>query len=59
MYNMYISPNVVGEGFKIVHPGFRRIDKVIKYIGNNCTILPMVLFGKKNSRCAPRMYYCW
>lgn len=46
-YNMYISPNIVGEGFKIVHPGFRRIDKVVKRIGKNCTVLPMVLFGKK------------
>lgn len=47
MYTMYVSSNVVGKEFKIIHPGFRRIVKVIKYIGNNCTILPMVLFGKK------------
>lgn len=47
--NMYISPNIVGEGFNIVHPGFRRIDIVVKSIGKNCTILPMVLFGKKMS----------
>lgn len=46
-YDMYISPNIVGEGFKIVHPGFRRVDKVVKSIGKNGTILPMVLFGKK------------
>ena len=46
-YNMYISPNIVGKGFKIVHPGFRRVDKVVESIGKNCTILPMVLFGKK------------
>lgn len=46
-YNMHISPNVVSEGFKIVHPGFRRVDSVVKYMGKNCTILPMVLFGKK------------
>jgi len=45
--DMYICPNIVGEGFKIVHPGFRRIDKVVKSIGQNCTVLPMVLFGKK------------
>lgn len=45
--NIYISPNIVGEGFKLVHPGFRRIDKVVKKIGRNCTVLPMVLFGKK------------
>lgn len=45
--DIFISPNIVGEGFKIVHPGFRRIDKVVKSIGKNCTVLPMVLFGKK------------
>ena len=45
-YNIYISPNIVGEGFKLVHPGFRRIDTVVKSIGNNCSVLPMVLFGK-------------
>ena len=46
-YNMHISPNIVGEGFKIVHPGFRRVGYEVKNIGKNCTILPMVLFGKK------------
>lgn len=46
-YNLYIYPNIVGEGFNIVHPGFRRIDTVVKFIGKNCTVLPMVLFGKK------------
>ncbi len=45
--DMYIYPNIVGKGFKLVHPGFRRIDKVVKCIGKNCTVLPMVLFGKK------------
>lgn len=44
---MYISPNICGPGLNLVHPGFRRIDKVVKTIGSNCTILPMVLFGKK------------
>ena len=46
-YQIHISPNIVGKGFKIVHPGFRRVDAVVKRIGSNCTILPMVLFGKK------------
>ncbi len=45
--DMYIYPNIVGEGFKIVHPGYRRVDNVVKSIGKNCTVLPMVLFGKK------------
>ena len=46
-YGIHISPNVVEEGCKIVHPGFRRIDEVVGHIGKNCTFLPMVLFGKK------------
>ena len=54
-YNVFISPNVVGKGLKIIHPGFRRVGKVVRSMGKNCTILPMVLFGKKTpdtpSRC--------
>lgn len=54
-YNIYIASNVVGEGLKIMHPGFRRVGKIVKHMGKNCTILPMVLFGKKTpgleSRC--------
>lgn len=46
-YNVFISPNVVGKGLKIIHPGFRRVGKIVRSMGNNCTILPMVLFGKK------------
>ena len=45
-YDLHIEPNVVGYGCKIVHPGFRKIPDFVK-IGNNCTILPMVLLGKK------------
>lgn len=44
--NMYILPNTVGKGLLLPHPGFVRIDDFCK-IGSNCTILPMVLFGKK------------
>jgi serine O-acetyltransferase len=51
-YDIYIGPNIVGEGFKLVHPGFRRIDRVVKSIGKNCTVLPMVLFGKKTPEMA-------
>lgn len=46
-YGMYIFPNKVEKGCKIVHPGFRRIHGSVKVIGRNCTFLPMVLFGKK------------
>lgn len=44
--NIMLFPNTIGPGVKLVHPGFRRIDSFVK-IGSNCTILPMVLFGRK------------
>ncbi len=46
-YQINISPNSTGKGLFILHPGFRRIGPYVK-IGDNCTILPMVLIGKKN-----------
>lgn len=45
-YDLYIKPNSCGKGLHLVHHGYRRIDS-IRSIGNNCTILPMVLIGKK------------
>ena len=44
---IYIMPNTCREGLLLPHPGFIRIDSFCK-IGKNCTILPMVLFGKKH-----------
>lgn len=44
--NIFIFPNTLGPGVQIMHPGFRRIGRMVK-VGKNCTILPMVLFGKK------------
>ncbi len=46
-YQINISPNTVGKGFKLVHPGFRRFVPYVK-MGENITCLPMVLIGKKN-----------
>lgn len=46
-YDFHIEPNTIDEGVKIVHPGFRKIPNFVK-IGKNCTILPMVLLGKKS-----------
>ena len=46
-YQMHIAPNVVGKGLHLVHYVYRMIPS-IKSIGDNCTILPMVLIGKKN-----------
>jgi len=45
-FSFYVGVNVAGSGLKLVHPGFRHLMKVGK-IGKNCTILPMVLIGKK------------
>lgn len=44
-YGIYISPNTTGKGLNLPHPGFIRVDPFVS-IGDNCTILPMVLFGK-------------
>lgn len=44
---MYIHPNTCGKGLHLVHHGFRRIDS-ISSVGENCTILPMVLIGKRH-----------
>ena len=43
---IYTFPNVLGAGFYPVHKGFMRIGRFV-HIGENCTMLPMVLFGKK------------
>ncbi|AWV98047.1 serine O-acetyltransferase [Arcticibacterium luteifluviistationis] len=45
-YSLYVGVNVADAGLNLVHPGFRHLMKVGK-IGKNCTILPMVLIGKK------------
>lgn len=44
--NIFIYPNAFGPGLQIMHPGFRRVDLMV-HAGANCTILPMVLLGKK------------
>lgn len=43
---IYIMPNTCQEGLFLPHPGFIRIGSFCN-IGKNCTILPMVLIGKK------------
>lgn len=45
-YSIYIYPNTCGKGLLLPHPGFVRIGCMAK-IGENCTVLPMVLLGKK------------
>ena len=44
--NICIFPNTLGAGLQIMHPGFRRVDIMVRG-GDNCTLLPLVLFGKK------------
>lgn len=44
--NITIHNGNFGAGLHIVHPGFRRIASFVR-CGSNCTLLPMVLMGKK------------
>jgi serine O-acetyltransferase len=44
--NFFISPKVFGKGLHIVHYGYCWVDSS-SVIGENCTILPRVLLGKK------------
>lgn len=46
-YQIHIEPNTVGYGFAMVHPGFRRVGYAMM-VGNNCTILPNVILGRKS-----------
>lgn len=43
---IHLDANVFGKGIRIVHPGYIWISQSSQ-IGNNCTILPRVLIGKK------------
>lgn len=44
--NIFIYPNTYGPGLQIMHPGFRRSNLMV-HAGKNCTLLPMILLGKK------------
>lgn len=44
-YDIYIAPNSIGKGLNIPHPGYIRVTSAVT-MGENCTILPMVLFGR-------------
>lgn len=45
--SLFVFPNTISYGFYPVHQGFIRIAK-FAHIGKNCTVLPMVLMGKKS-----------
>lgn len=45
--DLHIYPNTMGPGLDLRHAGFRMIGATFR-IGKNCTILPMVLIGKKH-----------
>lgn len=49
-YNITVAPNVAGPGLNFVHLGFRRFGEPNMKIGANCTVLPMVLIGKKRPK---------
>jgi len=44
---LFIEPNTIEPGCIIMHPGYRKIPQFAQ-IGENATILPMVLIGGKN-----------
>lgn len=44
--DIILFPNNFDTGLLLMHPGFRRIGNYVR-CGKNCTILPMVLMGKK------------
>ncbi|MBD5584687.1 MAG: serine acetyltransferase [Clostridia bacterium] len=45
--NIMLFPGTIGPGIQLMHPGYRRIGSFVK-IGKNCTILPMVLCGRRH-----------
>jgi serine O-acetyltransferase len=45
-YGIHLGPGDAKKGFHLVHLGFIRCYNIAK-LGENCTMLPMVLFGKK------------
>lgn len=45
-HNIMIFPGCFGPGLHLEHPGFRRLGRFVS-CGSNCTILPMVLIGRK------------
>lgn len=47
-YSIYIGPNQVGAGLRMLHPGYRFLGKVA-HLGHHCTILPMVLIGSRKA----------
>ena len=44
--DIYIEPNAIAPGLNLMHPGFRKVPENVR-IGRNCTLLPMVLIGKR------------
>lgn len=45
-WSIFIMPNTTSKGLLLPHPGFIRVG-INCHIGENCTILPLVLMGKK------------
>ena len=49
---IYIAPNSCGKGLSITHVSYVHVDDIV-HMGDNCSILPMVLFGKSGNYSAP------
>lgn len=45
-YGIHLGPGDAGRGFHLVHLGFFRSYGITKF-GENCTVLPLTLFGKR------------
>lgn len=46
---IYIAPNSCGKGLSITHVSYVHVDDIV-HMGDNCSILPMVLFGKSGRK---------
>lgn len=55
---IYIAQNTIGAGMRLIHPGYRWIDKST-IMGENCTILPRVLLGKRKPNLTSPQYLYW
>ena len=58
-YDIYISPNIVEEGFNLVHPGFRRIDKVVKKNREKLYSVANGSFWQEGTGCRLQLHRSW
>ncbi|MBR2089536.1 MAG: serine acetyltransferase [Fibrobacter sp.] len=51
---IFISPDTCGPGLLLPHPGPIRVSGIVR-MGQNCTILPSVLFGRRSPEATGRI----